>query len=98
MLNTLTRWSRRDLFRRTGLLALPAIFRGGTAAADSLAAPAAVAADGLRAGADVYRSIGVRPLIHARGTFTIISGSLMLPDVRATIDAAAQHPIPLDEL
>ncbi|PYR54692.1 MAG: hypothetical protein DMF91_26165, partial [Acidobacteria bacterium] len=42
--------------------------------------------------------IGVRPLINARGTFTIISGSLMLPEVRAAIDAAAQHHVHLDEL
>ena len=92
MLNVLTRWSRRDLFRRSGLLALPALFRSDTSAA----APAE--ADGLRAGADIYRSIGVRPLINARGTFTIISGSLMLPEVRAAIAAAAQQHVHLDEL
>ena len=40
----------------------------------------------------------MRPLINARGTFTIISGSLMLPEVRAAIDAAAQHHVHLDEL
>lgn len=84
--------SRRELFRRSAGLTLPAIFRGQTAA------PAAGAADGLRVGADIYRSIGVRPLINARGTFTIISGSLMLPEVRAAVDAAAQHHVHLDEL
>ena len=41
-------------------------------------------------GADMYQSIGVRPLINARGTFTIISGSTMLPEVRAAMDAAAR--------
>ena len=40
----------------------------------------------------------MRPLINARGTFTIISGSRMLPEVRAAIDAAAQHHVHLDEL
>src|SRR5262245_32987942 len=88
--------SRRELLRRSaGLAALPAIVRGGSAVAASAPAPAA---DGLRAGEDIYRSIGVRPLINARGTFTIISGSLMLPEVRAAIDAAAQHHVHLDEL
>src|SRR5262245_25312360 len=82
-------WTRRELFRRSALLTLPAILRGTDAAG---------AADGLRAGADVYQSIGVRPLINARGTFTIISGSLMLPEVRAAMDAAAQHHVHLDEL
>src|SRR6185295_16065671 len=86
--------SRRELFRRSALLTLPALFRGSTAAA----ATASGAADGLRAGQDIYQSIGVRPLINARGTFTIISGSLMLPEVRAAMDAAAQHHVHLDEL
>ena len=56
------------------------------------------AAVGLRVGPDIYQSIGVRPLINARGTFTIISGSMMLPEVRAAMDAAAQHYVHLDEL
>ena len=40
----------------------------------------------------------MRPLINARGTFTIISGSTMLPEVRAAMDAAAQKYVHLDEL
>ena len=47
---------------------------------------------------NVYRSIGVKPLVNARGTFTIISGSLMLPEVRAAMDGAARHYVHLDEL
>jgi L-seryl-tRNA(Ser) seleniumtransferase len=95
--------SRRELFRRSGLLAVPAIWRGRTASAATPAVAAAGRAapeenDGLRVGEDIYQSIGVRPLINARGTFTIISGSLMLPEVRAAIDAAAQHHVHLDEL
>ncbi|PYR22056.1 MAG: hypothetical protein DMF94_06025 [Acidobacteria bacterium] len=89
--------SRRELFRRSALLTLPALFRGSTAAA-ALPAAAPAAADGLRVGETIYQSIGVRPLINARGTFTIISGSRMLPEVRAAIDAAAQHHVHLDEL
>jgi L-seryl-tRNA(Ser) seleniumtransferase len=92
--------SRRELFRQSALLALPAIFRGHPAADATFSqAPASGLADaGLRVGADIYQSIGVRPLINARGTFTIISGSLVLPEVRAAIDAAAQHHVHLDEL
>jgi uncharacterized pyridoxal phosphate-dependent enzyme len=89
--------SRRELFRRSALLTVPALLRSDRAAAadgDQVAG----AAQGLRAGKDVYRSIGVRPLINARGTFTIISGSLMLPEVRAAMDAAAQQHVHLDEL
>ena len=80
--------SRRELLRRSGgagaLLALPAL----ATAADAAAATAPAA--GRRAGRpDVYGAIGVRPLINARGTFTIISGSTMLPEVRAAMDAAS---------
>src|SRR5438094_2770839 len=91
--------SRRDLFRGGrdlgGLIALSVLC---PAEADAALAPLAGESTGLRAGADIYQSIGVRPLINARGTFTIISGSLMLPEVRAAIDAAAQHHVHLDEL
>ncbi len=91
--------SRRDLIRRGGalggLLALPVRLRGETQAPPAVAA----ASTGLHATvADVYQSIGVRPLINARGTFTIISGSTMLPEVRAAMDAAAQKYVHLDEL
>ena len=92
--------SRRELIKRGGvlgsLLALPpTVLRGATQAAGSAAAPGSGA---LHVGADMYQSIGVRPLINARGTFTIISGSTMLPEVRAAMDAAAQKYVHLDEL
>src|SRR6266487_6415748 len=84
--------NRRDLFRRGGLLALPAFWQRRPIPA----APAPAA--GLQIGPDIYRSIGVRPLINCRGTLTVISGSLELPEVRAAKDAAAQHFVQLDEL
>ena len=45
-----------------------------------------------------YESIGVRPLINCRGTFTIISGSVILPEVRETIVLASQRYVNIDEL
>jgi L-seryl-tRNA(Ser) seleniumtransferase len=92
--------SRRELFRKGsvlgGLLAVPGLLRGSAVAAPH-AAPTATG-PGLRVGPEVYSSIGVRPLINARGTYTIVSGSLMLPEVRAAIDAASRHYVHLDEL
>lgn len=85
------RLGRRDLFRGGVLAALPGVLRNRLAAAPA-------ASDGLRLGSDIYQSIGVRPLINARGTFTIISGSLMLPEVRAAMAEASQHHVHLDEL
>jgi L-seryl-tRNA(Ser) seleniumtransferase len=98
--------TRRELVRRGGLLSLlPALLRGRTAAAEPLATPprtspppAAAAGAGLRLGPEIYQSIGVRTLVNARGTITVIGGSTMLPEVRAAMDAAARHYVQLDEL
>ena len=86
----LARLNRRDLFRRGGLLALPGFLRRPAAAAPVTA--------GLQVGPDIYRSIGIRPLINCRGTLTIVGGSLELPEVRAAKEAAARHYVHLDEM
>src|SRR5881394_2005322 len=94
--------TRRELIRRGGalgtLLTVPAAVRAAAQAPGPNGASAAASAAGVRAGGDVYRSIGVRPLINARGTYTIISGSTMLPEVRAAMDAASRQYVHLDEL
>jgi L-seryl-tRNA(Ser) seleniumtransferase len=83
--------NRRDVFRWGGLLALPAFWQRRPASS----APATA---GLQVGPDIYRSIGIRPLINCRGTLTIVGGSLELPEVRAAKEAAAQHYVHLDEM
>ncbi len=83
--------SRRDLFRTGGLLTLPAWLGNGKAAAASVA-------PGLKVGPDIYESVGIRPIINCRGTFTVVGGSLELPEVRAAQEAAAQHYVQLDEM
>jgi uncharacterized pyridoxal phosphate-dependent enzyme len=45
-----------------------------------------------------YASLGLRPLINCRGTYTVISASLLLPEVRETMMEAATRYIQLDEL
>jgi uncharacterized pyridoxal phosphate-dependent enzyme len=56
------------------------------------------AATGKSATSDVYRRLGVRPFINARGTWTYLSGSLELPEVRKAMDAASQHFVDMFEL
>src|SRR6267142_6350958 len=85
--------SRRDLFRGGGLAVAASQILGGSRAS---AAPAAVGK--LQLGPEIYQSIGIRPLINCRGTLTVISGSLELPEGRAAKEAAAQHFVALDEL
>jgi len=82
--------SRRDLLRLSLLVGTGASLPGNSAAAQ-VRPPSTNSRD-------VYRAVGVRPLINARGTFTIIGGSLMLPEVRAAMDEAARQYVHLDEL
>jgi L-seryl-tRNA(Ser) seleniumtransferase len=88
-------FGRRDLFKRGGLLAAAQAFFSGSAPAAAATPPTA---GRLQLGPGIYKSIGVRPLINCRGTLTVISGSLELPEVRAAVDAGAQHHVALDEL
>src|SRR5579864_8250754 len=81
--------NRRELFRRGGALAALGAARGGGVAA----APAT-----LDIGKNIYQSIGVRPVVNCKGTFTIISGSQTLPDVKRAMDEASRHYVDLDEL
>src|ERR1051325_6145349 len=99
--------SRRDLFKKGGLLGGALAFPGLLPAAEAAAPPATAAKAaavttpagvGIHIGPDVYQSIGVRPVINARGTYTILSGSQMLPEVREAMAAASQHYVHLDEL
>ncbi len=47
---------------------------------------------------NIFRSIGVEPIINCRGTFTIIGGSLERPEVRAAMEAASHNFVQYDEL
>jgi D-glucosaminate-6-phosphate ammonia-lyase len=91
-LDRLRKVTRRTLFQRGGMLAaagmLPAV-RG---------AQAAPAVSGLQLGPNLYESIGVTPIVNCRGTFTIISGSQTLPEVKRAMDEASRHYVHLDEL
>ncbi len=57
-----------------------------------------LAAAPLEFGANMYRSIGVRPIINARGTFTIITGSQTLPEVKKAMEEASRSYVQMDEL
>ena len=78
--------SRRDLFRQGGWLAAAGF------------APAAATASPLRIGPDLYQSIGVEPVINCKGTFTIVSGSLSLPEVKRAMEEAGRHYVHMDDL
>jgi len=81
--------NRRDLFRQGGLLAVMQSLGGVEHHAQAAS---------LELTNDMYRSIGVRPLINARGTFTIITGSQTLPEVKRAMDLASRGFVNMDEL
>lgn len=86
------RLTRRDFFKSGSLLASLALF------SERAAAIPEPPSGGLVIGPEIYQSIGVRPFINGTGTLTVNGGSLELPEVRAAMDAAAQHMVQLDEL
>jgi seryl-tRNA(Sec) selenium transferase len=94
--------TRREMVRRTigagTALAAPGLLGSSTSVGAAAHVADTTSSTGLRVGSDLYQSIGVRPLINARGTYTIISGSLMLPEVREAMAEASKHYVHLDEL
>jgi D-glucosaminate-6-phosphate ammonia-lyase len=81
--------NRRELFLRSGALAAAA----GATRGSATAGPGT-----LDLGPNIYQSIGVRPIINCMGTYTIISGSQTLPDVKHAMEEASRHYVHLDEL
>ena len=46
----------------------------------------------------LLRMLGLRPVINAMGSASRLGGSVLSPEVRAAMDAAAQYFVPLDEM
>ncbi len=84
--------SRRRLMQRGGLLGLASAvpFPGLAAAAGPVT--------GTSDGSAIYHAIGVQPLLNAKGTFTIITGSQTLPEVKRAMEAASKAYVQMDEL
>ena len=100
-------WSRRQLLKQSGILSA----MGAAASISPLAAGASSLTDPsssstadqmpARQGTEadnLFTQIGVRPILNARGTFTIISGSRSLPEVKQAMFEASHYYVHLDEL
>jgi len=96
--------SRREILKQSGILSA----LGAASAASPLAASAAGFAEQphprhtLTRDGDIndnlFTRIGVRPMINGRGTFTIISGSCSLPEVKQAMYDASFYFVHLDEM
>jgi len=80
-------WSRRELLTLSGAGTIAGVMLPGCAT--RFDGPGRV---------PTYEQLGVRPIINCQGAFTILGGSLMLPEVRAAMDAASRAYVHLDEL
>ncbi len=92
--------SRRELLKQAGLLSA-AIAATPLAEAASVTEPQPPVKQLVARGtptANLYTEIGVRPILNARGTYTIISGSQSLPEVKQAMFEASQYYVQLDEL
>lgn len=98
---SLARLSRRDILKQSG------IFSAVAFAAPSLAVAAATDPTALTTRQltskgtltnNLFTEIGVRPIVNARGTYTIISGSQSLPQVKQAMFEASQYYVQMEEM
>src|SRR5947208_6652144 len=92
--------SRRQLLQQMGVFAAATAASPASAAAsmrDTKPTADSVVMTGT-ASDNLYTRIGIRPLINARGTFTIISGSQTLPEVKKAMFEASHYYVQMDEM
>jgi len=99
-----SKWSRREVLKQSGILSALGVASAGS----PIAASAAAFADPSRPKNmlvrdgdihdNLFTRIGVRPMINGRGTFTIISGSCSLPEVKQAMYDASFYFVQLDEM
>src|SRR5476651_2595373 len=89
------KWSRRDLLKSSGAVAGAAV--PFAAASSPVMAQALPVHSGTEAD-NLFTRIGVRPLINGRGTYTIISGSRSLPQVKQAMFEASHYYVQMDEM
>ncbi len=89
---------RRELIKKWSVLPLAGAFFPLNASDSFMGSPEEKETGPLVIGPNIYESIGVEPIINCRGTFTIIGGSLELPEVVVAMKAASGHFVQYDEL
>ena len=47
---------------------------------------------------EIYRQLGIRPLINAAGTYTTLTGSVLVPQARDAMSEASKYFVPLIDL
>ncbi|HUX94967.1 MAG TPA: aminotransferase class V-fold PLP-dependent enzyme [Bacteroidales bacterium] len=86
---------RREAIKGLSVLPIAGVFGNSSlqkviTSKDTKSAPKAVKS--------TYESIGVRPVINARGTITVLGASRILPEVQKAMDEAVLNYVQIDEL
>ncbi|XWK53338.1 PLP-dependent transferase [Tunturiibacter gelidiferens] len=96
-----TRWSRREVLKQSGMLsafgAVTSISPLAATAQQKASAQRTITHEGTETD-NLFTRIGVRPIVNGRGTFTIISGSRSMPEVKQAMYDASFYFVHLDEL
>src|SRR5665213_4255486 len=92
-----TRPTRRQILKQSGLLSAAAALIPLGTASEAATRPKGTFTQGT-ARDNIFTQIGVRPIINAMGTYTIITGSRSLPQVKEAMYAASFYYVQLDEL
>jgi hypothetical protein len=91
------KWSRRTVLKSSGLAAavpVAALASGGAQAqTGTITLPRLTGHEPQ----NLFSRIGVRPIVNARGTYTIISGSRSLPQVKQAMFEAGHYYVHMDE-
>ncbi len=98
--------SRRSLLKQSGLfsaaaIASPLASLAAEAGKDSASVTNLTTSQLVSRGtptSNLFTEIGVRPVVNARGTYTIISGSQSLPEVKQAMFEASQYYVQMDEM
>ena len=95
--------SRRDILKHSGIFSAAAVAAPITAiAAKAIADPTPLTIHQLTSRgtptSNLFTDIGVRPIVNARGTYTIISGSQSLPAVKQAMFEASQYYVQMEEM
>ena len=92
------RWTRRRFLRNSGLFAFAGLAANGKNSAGPKKGDVSLISKPASIEPNIYEKIGVKPFINCQGTFTILSGSQSLPEVKKAIDEASRHYVHMDEL
>lgn len=84
---------RRELIKGLGALPLAGVVAGATSSAF-----AENVESSQKNTKSIYENIGVKPLINARGTVTVVGATQILPEVQQAMDEAVREYVQIDEL